>query len=200
MSHDIPIILLAAGQSSRMRGRDKLLEIVEGEALLRRQARIARAATRGAVIVALPPAPHPRYALVADMEVEALPVPDAAGVPAGRAANPARSEAFIPSAAMVLLADLPELTDDDLNTVFHAVDIKSNYTVWRGATADGKPGHPTVFAACHFDHFAQMQGDTGGKEIIAQAQDQTLLIPLPDNRARLDLDTPEAWAAWRATR
>jgi len=200
MSHDIPIILLAAGQSSRMRGRDKLQEIVEDEALLRRQARIARAATRGAVIVALPPAPHPRYALVADMEVEALPVPDAAegmnaSLRAGFAALPAGTPA-----AMVLLADLPELTEDDLNTVFHAVDIKSNYTVWRGATADGKPGHPTVFAACHFDHFALMQGDTGGKEIIAQAQDQTLLIPLPENRARLDLDTPEAWAAWRATR
>ena len=108
MSHDIPIILLAAGQSSRMRGRDKLQEIVEGEPLLRRQARIARAATRGAVIVALPPAPHPRYALVADMEVEALPVPDAAegmnaSLRAGFAALPAGTPA-----AMVLLADLPE--------------------------------------------------------------------------------------------
>ncbi|WP_370741664.1 NTP transferase domain-containing protein, partial [Pseudooceanicola lipolyticus] len=49
----MPILLLAAGQSARMRGRDKLMERVEGRPLIRRQADIARAATSGPVIVAL---------------------------------------------------------------------------------------------------------------------------------------------------
>jgi CTP:molybdopterin cytidylyltransferase MocA len=81
-----------------------------------------------------------------------------------------------------------------------SVDLKTKYTIWRGATSDGKAGHPTVFAAYHFNRILQMSGDTGAKEIIAQAQAETLTVPLPGNRARLDLDTPEAWAAWRAAR
>ena len=40
---DLPIILLAAGQSSRMRGRDKLLEKIDGVTLLGLQVRRARA-------------------------------------------------------------------------------------------------------------------------------------------------------------
>ena len=75
---DLRIILLAAGQASRMRGRDKLLEAVEGQPLLRRQAAMARRATSGPVLVALPPAPHPRYGALDDLDVTPLPVPDAA--------------------------------------------------------------------------------------------------------------------------
>ena len=200
MRDDIPIILLAAGQSSRMRGRDKLTELIDAEPLLRRQARIARAATKAAVIVALPPAPHPRYDLLRGLDVTLLPVPDAAeginaSLRAGFAALPSSS-----LAAMILLADLPELTEGDLRYVMQSVDLKTKYTIWRGATSDGKAGHPTVFAAYHFNRILQMSGDTGAKEIIAQAQAETLTVPLPGNRARLDLDTPEAWAAWRAAR
>ena len=44
----IPIVILAAGASSRMRGRDKLLELVDGVALLRRQ--VERALNTGAKV------------------------------------------------------------------------------------------------------------------------------------------------------
>ncbi len=42
----LPILILAAGASTRMRGRDKLMEPVEGRPLIRRQAEMARAAGR----------------------------------------------------------------------------------------------------------------------------------------------------------
>ena len=66
---NIPIILLAAGQSSRMRGRDKLLEMVDGQPLLRRQAAMALAVTDAPVLVALPAAPHPRYDAIEGLAV-----------------------------------------------------------------------------------------------------------------------------------
>jgi len=47
----IPIILLAAGKSSRMGGKDKLMQPVDGQPLLRRSALIAHSAAP--VIVAL---------------------------------------------------------------------------------------------------------------------------------------------------
>lgn len=204
MSAQIPIILLAAGQSSRMRGRDKLLEAVDGKPLLRRQAELALAVTDVGVFVTLPVtasgARHPRYDALDGLELVRVPVPDAAE---GMNASLRRGFAALPPetpAAMVLLGDLPELTEDDLRSVLQAVDLKSNYTIWRGATSDGKPGHPTVFAACHFPKFARLGGDSGGRDIIQSAKDKTLLVRLSGQQARLDLDTPEDWAKWRSDR
>lgn len=195
---DLPIILLAAGQSSRMRGADKLLEMVEGVPLVRRQAEMACAATSGPVIVALPDAPHPRYSALEGLQVQIVPVPDASE---GMNASLRRAFATVPAdapAAMLLLCDLPDLTTSDLKTVLQAVDLNKPTLVWRGTTDTGAPGHPIVFAAPLFDRFAKLTGDAGGRDVIKAAQGHIEMVPLPGNRARMDLDTPEAWAEWRA--
>lgn len=195
---DIPVILLAAGHSARMRGRDKLMEEVEGMPLIRRQVRMARRVTAAPVIVALPPRPHGRYEALAGLDATLLEVPEAAegmnaSLRAGFAALPGGTKA-----AMLLLGDLPELTENDLNSVLQSVDLNSENLIWRGATDTLDPGHPIVFAAPLFPVFATLVGDGGGREVVAQAKGRVHLVPLPGNRARRDLDTPEDWAAWRS--
>lgn len=195
---DIPVVVLAAGASSRMRGADKLLEIVDGRPLLRRQVETAQAATSGAVLVALPPRPHPRYDVLRGLDIVAVPVAEAAE---GMNASLRTAFAVLPRgapAAMLLLGDLPDLTENDLRTVMQAVDPASDILVWRGMTAGGEPGHPVVFAAPLFAHFASLRGDGGGREVVAMAGDKVRLVALPGQHARNDLDTPEDWAAWRA--
>ncbi|APE43596.1 4-diphosphocytidyl-2C-methyl-D-erythritol synthase [Sulfitobacter alexandrii] len=198
MDHAMPIIILAAGGATRMRGRDKLLEPVAGVPLLRRQALMARAAGQGPVVVALPPRPHLRYDVLEGLDVQLLPVADAAegmnaSLRAGILALPGTVRC-----AMVLLADLPELTAADLRRVADAVDLTDGNMIWRGATAQGAPGHPIVFRSDLFPALAALEGDSGGREVVSQQADRMVLVPLPGDRARLDLDTPEAWAAWRA--
>lgn len=183
-----------------MRGQDKLLQDVDGEPLLRRQARIARSVTTGPVLVALPVAPHPRHATLKGLDVTAVPV---AGAAEGMNASLRTAFAAVPvgaERALLLLADLPELTADDLRKVAQASDSDEDHLVWRGATEAGEPGHPIVFAARLFPEFANLAGDGGGREVVASAGDRVRLVPLPGRRARLDLDTPEDWAAWRASR
>ncbi|GLT09823.1 NTP transferase domain-containing protein [Sulfitobacter porphyrae] len=200
MDHLMPIIILAAGGSTRMQGRDKLLETVDGTPLLRLQAGKALALGCGPVIVALPPAPHPRYAALAGLDLQALPVPDAAE---GMNASLRAGIAVLPdgaACAMVLLGDLPDLTVQDLAKVADAVDTDGPALIWRGATAEGAPGHPIVFRSELFPALARLTGDSGGREVVAQVRERVMLIPLPGSRARLDLDTPEAWADWRARR
>ena len=85
---DIPILLLAAGASNRMRGRDKLMEEVDGQPLVARMARMARAATDGAVLVTLPPQPHPRHGALKGLDTRLIACLDdalSAGDPATRA-------------------------------------------------------------------------------------------------------------------
>ncbi len=198
MKQSLPIIILAAGQSRRMRGADKLLEDVGGQPLLRQQVRNALAVTDGPVLVALPVQPHPRYRAIDDLDVTLVPVPDAQE---GMNASLRTVFAALPEnvkCAMLLLGDLPDLTQADLLKVADAVDLTSDTLVWRGVTQDGAPGHPIVFKSDLFSAFDGLSGDGGGREVIAQAHGRIKLVPLKGDRARRDLDTPEDWDIWRA--
>lgn len=195
----IPILILAAGASSRMRGTDKLLLDVDGIALLRRQARMALSVSTD-VRLTLPPRPHARYDVVQDMPVQTIEVADAAdGLSASVRAAFASLEPDI-ERAMILLADLPDLTADDLRRLMQATQTQPNALIWRGATPEGTGGHPMIVARHLFDAFQSLEGDAGGQSIVKTSADRVHLVPFSDNRARADLDTPEAWAAWRAAR
>lgn len=197
---DIPIIVLAAGASRRMGGIDKLMLPVDGHPLLRRQVDLACAVTNGPVIVTLPPRPHARYSTLAGSPARPVPVTDAGeGMNASLRAGFAALPGDVP-AAMLLLGDLPNLTQNDLKTLLQSVDFASDILIWRGTTQHGEAGHPVVFAAPLFPRIAQLSGDSGGREVVAAAGDRVALVRLPGTRARRDLDTPEDWARWQAAR
>lgn len=191
---DIPIILLAAGQSSRMGGLDKLMQQIDGIPLLTRTATLACGVAP--VLVALPPRPHPRYDALAGMDVQTIPVPDAAE---GMNASLRTAIEYLPvdaPAVMVLLADLPDLTQTDLRTILKARQLHPDNVIWRGTTADGMPGHPVIFDRTLFSQLSALHGDHGAQTVVRSQQGGVFLQPLPGQNAVLDLDTPEDWDAW----
>jgi CTP:molybdopterin cytidylyltransferase MocA len=192
----IAIVILAAGSSSRMQGRDKLMETIAGVPLLRRQ--VKRAMSTGLdVYVTLPTSPHPRYAALDGLEVTMVPVPDAIeGMNASLRAGLRAVEDDV-DAVMVMLGDMPDITANDISTVLHAVDIKSENFIWRASTSDGSAGHPSVFHKNLLPSLIALTGDRGGNAVVKENATRTVLVPLPSNHARTDLDTPEAWDAWR---
>jgi molybdenum cofactor cytidylyltransferase len=193
----VPILILAAGRSARMRGTDKLAELIEGLPLLARIAALARTVSHQ-VFVALPDPDHPRLALIAGLDVTPLFL---AASSEGLSGTLRAGVAALPMCRqfMVLPADLPELTAADLQAVLAAPAAAPHALIWRGSTEDGRPGHPILFDASLRPKFAGITGDGGGEGIVKPLRRQTCLVPLPGQRARLDLDTPEDWAAWRAS-
>ena len=194
----IPILLLAAGQSSRMRGADKLMQDVDGMPLLRRSALIALGA--GPVIVALRDQPHPRYNALEGLNIQLVPIPNAdegmnASLRGAMRAVPPQAPAV-----MILLADLPEITLPDLRVMIQAVHDNPDHVIWRGTSATGKPGHPVIFDRSLFDDLSALRGDDGAQSIVRANADRVFLQLLPAKNALLDLDTPEDWDVWRATR
>lgn len=192
----IAILLLAAGASSRMRGRDKLREIIDGESLLRRMCKRALAADLGPVFVSLPSADHPRVDSLSGLAVTQVFVPDAdQGMSASiRAAITTLTPVI--QAVMIIPADMPELTAQDLCTLAKA---HRHGRITRGAS-DGTPGHPVLFPADLFPDLQKLQGDQGARPVIAAHSDRLHLVSLPERHALTDLDTPEAWIDWRASR
>ncbi|HMO73410.1 MAG TPA: nucleotidyltransferase family protein [Paracoccaceae bacterium] len=192
----LPVLILAAGASSRMGARDKLTEQVGGEPMIRRTVRAALA-TGAPVIVVVPPDRPARRAALAGLPVATVIARDAAQ---GMAASLRAGIAALPRDAagvMVLPADMPGLTADALQAVIAAFAAAPS-GIHRGATADGRPGHPTVFPADLIPALTLVEGDEGGRSVIAAHLNRLRLVPLPGDAAVLDLDTPDDWEAFRA--
>ena len=189
----VPVLLLAAGRSSRMRGRDKLLEILDGVPLLRRQA--ARAAAAAPVLIVLPQGATGRANTLAGLDLRLVEVPAgvemSASLAAGAAALPDDA-----SGAIVMLADMPEIDTPDLDALL-ARHAKRPEAIFRAATEDGAPGNPVLFPRSLFGALQGLTGDTGARDILGSPPVPLEFVPLPGRRAAIDLDTPEDWAAWR---
>lgn len=178
-----------------MGGRDKLMEPVEGTSLLRRLA-LAGLATGHPVTVVLPPDRPARGAALDGLDLRHVTAVHARG---GMAESLKAGLAALPEQApvLLLLADLPEITTADLRAVLLAGEAAPEM-IHRGATADGRPGHPVLLPAWLRPELQALEGDEGARRVLQQHRDRTRLVPLPGNRALTDLDTPEDWAAWRA--
>jgi molybdenum cofactor cytidylyltransferase len=193
----LAVVLLAAGGSRRMRGRDKLLEEICGQPLLRRMAERALSAEAGPVAVTLPPGDEARGEALAGLSVTRLPVPDAAeGMAASLRTAACWADRVGAEGLMVLLADMPELTTSDLRAL--AAAFAPDGPPLRATSAIGIPGHPVVFPSDLFRELETLTGDTGARDVLRLHPPR--LLALPATHATTDLDTPEAWDAWHAAR
>lgn len=197
------ILITAAGASTRMRGNDKLLEVVEGMPLLRRQAARALAASRlvGVTLSSL----HPERTLaIAGLDIEACVLPDASE---GMAASLRHAAKRAPiyggddsvTAIMVVPADMPDITAFDMQVMIEA-HVAAPMAILRGAAFDGTPGHPVVLPRDVWHDLLALRGDQGARALLVQHASRVIAVALPDRNATTDLDTPEDWATWRAGR
>jgi CTP:molybdopterin cytidylyltransferase MocA len=185
------ILVLAAGHSSRMRGRDKLMEDMGGEPLLRV---MARRATRAGVPVrvVLGPGQDMRRAALEGLAVDIVEAAEADGM----AASIRAGVAGLTGPVLVALADMPEITAQDLYLMV-SLGAQAKDAILRAASRDGRPGHPVLFPADLVPRLAELTGDSGARAILQAEAARVTLLPLKDDRALVDLDTPEEWDAWR---
>lgn len=192
----VAILIPAAGFGRRMKGADKLLQDVNGKPLLRRQAERALSASPE-VYVTVPTLDHPRAQAVSDLDLHLVPVPDRAE---GMAASLRRGVEVLPgyvSGVMIVPGDMPDLTSDDFSLVIQRFETSGAQNICQATTRDGKPGHPVLFPKGCFEAFAKLSGDSGARDILKANKQALIHVALSDERALIDLDSPEAWQVWR---
>jgi CTP:molybdopterin cytidylyltransferase MocA len=193
----LAVALLAAGAGRRMRGGDKLLEPVEGVALLRHIATQALAAGLGPVAVTLRTDAPARAAALDGLALDQLAVPDADdGMSASLKAAARWAQELGVDGLMICPADLPELTTEDFVLLARSFDPKG--PPLRATAQDGTPGHPVLFPASLLPAFASLGGDRGAQSVLREHPPR--FVALTAGHATTDLDTPEDWEAWRRTR
>lgn len=179
-----------------MRGRDKLTETVFGVPLLRRQA-LAALATGCPVAVMLPPGPGARREALDGLAVHIEDVPDAAE---GMAASLRRGAALLAQDQPLglLLPDAPDIEAPDINAVLTAFREAGETVAVRASDPEGRPGTPLFLPYRIACRMRDLTGDGGGRGLLEG--EEVRLVDLGDDRATRDLDTPEAWEAWRRAR
>ena len=195
---DLAVIIPADGASSRMLGADKLMQDVDGRPCISHIVRRALQVS-DTVVVCVPDTEHPRAAALDGMEITLVSVPDAAK---GMSQSLKEGIKALPdsiSAAMILPADMPDITGSDMAQLW-AVFQASGLGILQAASKKGDAGHPVIFARNLFPAFETLIGDKGAQAIIQANRKSHALLPIAGTHATLDLDTPEDWAAWRASR
>jgi molybdenum cofactor cytidylyltransferase len=191
--HRVDGILLAAGQARRAGGINKLLARIDNEPVVRIAARNALESGLASLTVVAGHMSTEIEAALDGLPVTIVHNPDyvegmAGSIRAGIAALPATADA-----ALILLADMPEVTAEAIDRLIAAYAPEAGVLVV-GAAHDGKRGNPVLWDKSHFEALARLEGDSGARHLLDQHPDDLTLVETGPG-ARLDLDTPEALAA-----
>lgn len=193
-----PIVLLAAGNSSRL-GQAKQLVVFGEKTLLRR-------ATEAALGVNTPGCETPVGVVLgahaaacqqtlAGLGVAILQNPD---WPEGMASSVRRAAAWASEqnaeALLLLLCDQPFVTVKLLEKFLNAF-AESGRPLVASDYGDGVRGVPVLVANRFFEELTALRGDRGAQVVLRRHADVVATVPFPEGR--FDLDTPDDLARLR---
>jgi molybdenum cofactor cytidylyltransferase len=185
----VPLLLLAAGGSTRM-GRPKQLLEYRGRPLLRHSIEQALGSICRPVIVVLGADADACRAVMQDLPVTIVINAEWAmgmgsSIRAGMSAVPPHADAVV-----IALADQPLISSAFLDSlVRHHADGPKPMVA---ASYDDRPGVPALFARALFPTLAALDGQSGAKTLLQAAGDDLFIIPAP--QAAVDVDTPDDYA------
>lgn len=184
-------VLLAAGTSSRFGDRNKLLQEVDGEPMVRRVAETLLGAELAGVVAVLGhESTRVREALedlnLSLVENEAYAEGQSTSVRTGVSAVVERDA----DAVLVALGDMPYISPETVTSLVAAYEKGAGSAL--AAAHEGKRGNPVLFDSRYFDELASVVGDVGGREIL-RTSDDAVLIETSDPGVRRDVDRPADW-------
>jgi molybdenum cofactor cytidylyltransferase len=214
-------VVLAAGQSSRMRGPNKLLRDFRGKLLLthaleaahgagfaatvvvtgRDRAAVERLAKAWAVDKSIEPPPASRGNVHDHRNINRPTRPAvmlkhnpfyAEGLSTSLIAGIEALDHSIDGAAL-LLADMPLVTAAHLRYLISAFDRREG----RGIvvpTREGRWGNPMLWACRFFAEIKQLRGDRGAKALALEHRNDLLEVEMPDDGILFDIDTEKDFA------
>jgi molybdenum cofactor cytidylyltransferase len=185
-------IVLAAGRSTRMGERNKLLLELRGQPLVRHAVMAQLGAKAGPVVVVTGHEKDQVEAALAGLDVAFVHNPDfasglAGSLKAGLAALPSEAPGVV-----VSLGDMPNVTAQVIDRLAEALADRPD-ALAVVPTLLGQRGNPVLLSRALFAAVAGLSGDQGARRLLDDAGDAVVEVPLDDPAIASDVDTPEAW-------
>lgn len=184
----IAAVVLAAGRSSRMGPRNKLLEPIGGERMVRRVAAIALGSGAEPIVVVTGHEAAAVAAALHGLGVTMILNPEYAdglstSLRAGLAALPAEIDG-----ALILLGDMPEIEPGALRALVAAFTGTSAICV---PVRRGRRGNPVLWGRSYFPEMMELTGDFGAKPLMAWKEAQLIEVEVATDSIFHDVDAPE---------
>jgi len=178
-------IILAAGGSQRF-GRPKLLEVWNGEAIIRRSVRAARDARLDPIVVVLGADERAVREAIGQIPVQITTNSDWAEGQSSSVRAGLKMLASNVDGAVFLLADMPLVDADLVRTLVetHRKSLEPIVAPWTGE----RWGNPVLFDRATFEALSKIRGDEGGRALYKMYCVET--VP-GGQSAMLDIDTPD---------
>ena len=191
----VAALVLAGGQSRRMGGPNKLLAEVAAKPMVRHVVEAALASRADPVVVVVGHQQHEVRQALRGLKVRFAANPDFAlglstSLKAGLAALPAEA-----AGAVVCLGDMPGVSAGLIDRLIAAFDPVEGRSIIV-PTRHGKRGNPVLWSRAFFAEMQAVSGDVGARHLIGEHAGAVVEIEADSDGPLLDIDTPEALAAY----
>lgn len=192
----VAAVILAAGRSTRMGERFKLIERIGGQTLVERAVDAAIDAGIDDIVVVTGNRAADIAEALGERKVRYVHNPDyAEGLSTSLKAGIGALDGTC-AGALVMLADMPGV-DGALVTALREAH-GSNPSRIVVPVFGGKRGNPVLWGARYFPALMTLQGDIGARHLISEHADAVVELPATGEAIFDDVDTPEALDAVRA--
>ncbi|MBV9859584.1 MAG: molybdopterin-binding/glycosyltransferase family 2 protein [Alphaproteobacteria bacterium] len=189
----IAALLLAAGQSRRMGGSNKLLAEIDGRPMVARVATRLLSSRARPIVAVLGNQDEAVDAALGKLPIVRVRNPDFAS---GLSTSVKRGIAALPSdidGALICLGDMPLVSGRDLDRLIDAFNPLEGRAIVV-PTRRGKRGNPVLWAKRFFAEMAELAGDVGAKHLIGEHAELVAEVEMETDAVLVDIDTPEALA------
>ncbi len=190
----VAAIVLAAGRSSRMAPRNKLLIAArDGRAMVARVVDQALGSAARPVLVVLG---HQAAAVEHALAGRAVRLVHAGDHGSGLSASLRAGLAALPGdvdAALVCLGDMPLVTARTLDRLIGAYDPDEGRTIVL-PTCRGERGNPVLWGRRWFADMAAITGDAGARSLLAGRAGHAAEVEVGEDAVLRDFDTPDTLA------
>jgi molybdenum cofactor cytidylyltransferase len=182
-------IVLAAGRSSRMGERHKLLAQVGGASLV---ARVVDAALQSNLMSTSVVVGHRAHDLKKELLGKGVVFVSSPNYERGLAESLKEGLASLPAGidgVMILLADMPFITFEHINALIVAFNPLAPRNivvpVWQG-----RRGNPIIWPAHYIPRMMQLRGDRGARSLLQEFSENVHSVAMPTDAVLIDVDTP----------
>jgi molybdenum cofactor cytidylyltransferase len=192
----IGALLLAAGQSRRMGGPNKLIAEINGIPMVARVAQRLLASRARPIIAVLGNQAEAVDAALGKLPVERVRNPEFAN---GLSTSLKRGIGALPSeldGVIVCLGDMPLISGRHLDRLIAAFNPLEGRAIVVPSRR-GKRGNPVLWSKRFFPEMAELAGDVGAKHLIGEHAELVAEVEMDDDAVLVDIDTPEALDALR---
>lgn len=190
----VAAVVLAAGRSSRMLDRNKLLELIDGKPLICHVVDALRETAVSPIIVVVGHQAEQVRAALADRPVVFAENPHFAdGLSTSLRVGLAQLDSST-DGALICLGDMPRVRAEHLEALIGAFEPADGREVVVPTFA-GQRGNPVLWAARYFPAMRELHGDQGARDLLSRYASVVCTVPMPDDGTVLDVDTPDALRA-----